>query len=158
MEEKEEKIPTSREKVFFFFFIFFFVFLFLISPPLSGALFSLAVSQILIVNTWMHDIGRFQGANYPLLRTVFEQNLRLFSHTREGDDKKTLLLFVIRDHTSFTPLEALAKAIREDIAKIWGQIAKPEQFEESVAGLISHIPFKKSSFFFFFPLVTFSFL
>jgi len=99
----------------------------------KSALFSLAVSQIMIVNIWMHDIGRFQGANYPLLRTVFEQNLRLFSHQQPSStsERKTLLLFVIRDYTTFTPLNALSDAINQDISKIWGQIDKPEGFENS---------------------------
>jgi hypothetical protein len=44
------------------------------------SLFSLALSEILIINMWCHDIGRFDGANYSLLKIVFELNLQLFQH------------------------------------------------------------------------------
>ena len=42
------------------------------------SLFALAMADVLIVNMWMHDIGRYNAANYSLLKAVFELNLRLF--------------------------------------------------------------------------------
>ena len=59
----------------------------LLSPSLTccpqdferkSTLFSLASSEILIVNLWEHQVGLYQGANMGLLRTVFEVNLGLF--------------------------------------------------------------------------------
>ena len=59
----------------------------LLSPSLTccaqdferkSALFSLASSEILIVNLWEHQVGLYQGANMGLLKTVFEVNLGLF--------------------------------------------------------------------------------
>jgi Root hair defective 3 GTP-binding protein (RHD3) len=44
----------------------------------KSALFSLASSEILIINLWEHQIGLYQGANMGLLKTVFEVNLGLF--------------------------------------------------------------------------------
>lgn len=44
----------------------------------KSALFSLASSQILLVNLWEHQIGLYQGANMALLKTVIEVNLSLF--------------------------------------------------------------------------------
>lgn len=44
----------------------------------KSALFSLASSEILIVNLWEHQVGLYQGANMGLLKTVFEVNLNLF--------------------------------------------------------------------------------
>lgn len=44
----------------------------------KSALFSLASSEILIVNLWEHQVGLYQGANMGLLKTVFEVNLGLF--------------------------------------------------------------------------------
>jgi len=41
-------------------------------------LFSLAVSEVIIVNLWEHQVGLYQGANLGLLKTVFEVNLQLF--------------------------------------------------------------------------------
>ncbi|KAH0452618.1 hypothetical protein IEQ34_019917 [Dendrobium chrysotoxum] len=84
----------------------------------QSALFALAVSDIVLINMWCHDIGREQAANKPLLKTVFQVMMRLFS------PRKTTLLFVIRDKTK-TPLENLEPILREDIQKIWDSVQKP---------------------------------
>ncbi|KAJ6696292.1 PROTEIN SEY1 [Salix koriyanagi] len=55
----------------------------------QSALFALAVSDIVLINMWCHDIGREQAANKPLLKTVFQ-----------------------------TPLENLEPVLREDIQKV----------------------------------------
>ena len=44
----------------------------------KAALFSLASSEVLLVNMWEHQVGLYQGANMSLLKTVFEVNLGLF--------------------------------------------------------------------------------
>lgn len=44
----------------------------------KAALFSLATTEVLIVNLWEHQVGLYQGANMGLLKTVFEVNLALF--------------------------------------------------------------------------------
>lgn len=85
----------------------------------QSALFALAVSDIVLINMWCHDIGREQAANKPLLKTVFQVMMRLFS------PRKTTLLFVIRDKTK-TPLENLEPILREDIQKIWDGVPKPQ--------------------------------
>jgi hypothetical protein len=73
---------------------------------------------------WCHDIGREQAANKPLLKTVFQVMMRLFS------PRKTTLLFVIRDK-SRTPLENLEPILREDIQKIWDAVPKPHAHKET---------------------------
>ncbi|XP_068634608.1 protein ROOT HAIR DEFECTIVE 3-like [Aristolochia californica] len=85
----------------------------------QSALFALAVSDIVLINMWCHDIGREQAANKPLLKTVFQVMMRLFS------PRRTTLLFVIRDKTK-TPLEHLEPVLREDIQKIWDSVPKPQ--------------------------------
>lgn len=90
----------------------------------QSALFALAVSDIVMINLWCHDIGREQAANRPLLKTIFEVLMRLFS------PRKTTLLLVIRDKTK-TPVEYLAQALKEDIQKIWDSVRKPEIFKEA---------------------------
>ncbi|KAL8043355.1 hypothetical protein ABFX02_09G114700 [Erythranthe guttata] len=90
----------------------------------QSALFALAVSDIVLINMWCHDIGREQAANKPLLKTVFQVMMRLFS------PRKTTLIFVIRDKTR-TPLENLEPVLREDIQKIWDAVPKPEAHRET---------------------------
>ncbi|XP_065866893.1 protein ROOT HAIR DEFECTIVE 3-like [Euphorbia lathyris] len=91
----------------------------------QSALFALAVSDIVLINMWCHDIGREQAANKPLLKTVFQVMMRLFS------PRKTTLMFVIRDKTR-TPLENLEPVLREDIQKIWDSVPKPESQKETL--------------------------
>ncbi|CAN1827186.1 Protein ROOT HAIR DEFECTIVE 3 homolog 1 [Linum perenne] len=74
----------------------------------QSALFALAVSDIVLINI-----------NKPLLKTVFQVMLRLFS------PRKTTLMFVIRDKSK-TPLENLEPVLREDIQKIWDSVPKPQ--------------------------------
>ncbi|KAE8669731.1 Protein ROOT HAIR DEFECTIVE 3-like protein 2 [Hibiscus syriacus] len=90
----------------------------------QSALFALAVSDIVLINMWCHDIGREQAANKPLLKTVFQVMMRLFS------PRKTTLMFVIRDKTR-TPLENLEPVLREDIQKIWDSVPKPLAHKET---------------------------
>ncbi|MBA0552018.1 hypothetical protein Golob_022861, partial [Gossypium lobatum] len=109
----------------------------------QSALFALAVSDIVLINMWCHDIGREQAANKPLLKTVFQVMMRLFS------PRKTTLMFVIRDKTRVgfsdvnevygfltvpflqTPLENLEPVLREDIQKIWDSVPKPQAHKET---------------------------
>ncbi|KAL9861991.1 Protein ROOT HAIR DEFECTIVE 3 1 [Arabidopsis thaliana] len=90
----------------------------------QSALFALAISDIVLINMWCHDIGREQAANKPLLKTVFQVMMRLFS------PRKTTMLFVIRDKTR-TPLENLEPVLREDIQKIWDSVPKPIAHKET---------------------------
>ncbi|BBM98569.1 protein SEY1 [Marchantia polymorpha subsp. ruderalis] len=88
----------------------------------QSALFALAVSDIVLINMWCHDIGREQAANKPLLKTVFQVMMRLFT------PRKTTLLFVIRDKTR-TPLSTLEPILRGDVQKIWESAPKPPKYE-----------------------------
>jgi hypothetical protein len=54
----------------------------------KSALFSLASTEVLIVNLWEHQIGLYQGANMGLLKTVFEVNLGLFGGGGDGTKAK----------------------------------------------------------------------
>ncbi|KAF9614174.1 hypothetical protein IFM89_015682 [Coptis chinensis] len=91
----------------------------------QSALFALAVSDIVLINMWCHDIGRERAANKPLLKTVFQVMMRLLS------PRKTTLIFVIRDKTK-APFDILADALREDIQKvIWNTVPKPEAHKEA---------------------------
>ncbi|KAA3479113.1 protein ROOT HAIR DEFECTIVE 3-like protein 2-like [Gossypium australe] len=67
---------------------------------------------------------RGEAANKPLLKTVFQVMMRLFS------PRKTTLLFVIRDKTK-TPLEYLEPILREDIQKIWNVVSKPAAHKDT---------------------------
>ena len=89
------------------------------------ALFAMATADVLLVNMWCNDIGREQASGKPLLRTIFEVNLKVFS-----PEKKTMLLFVIRDRSK-TPFERLVEGLRQDLESIWRGITKPDRYINS---------------------------
>ncbi|KAJ7217672.1 RHD3/Sey1 [Mycena pura] len=94
----------------------------------KSALFSLASSEILIINIWEHQVGLYQGANMALLKTVFEVNLGLFGKNATGG--RTLLLFVIRDHIGQTPLANLQATLTADLKRIWESLSKPPELTD----------------------------
>ncbi|KAG1334021.1 Protein ROOT HAIR DEFECTIVE 3 [Cocos nucifera] len=90
----------------------------------QSSLFALAISDIVLINMWCHDIGREHAANRPLLKTVFQVMMHLFS------PRKTKLLFVIRDKTK-TPLKLLQPVLMDDIQKIWDTVYKPQAHRQT---------------------------
>ncbi|KAF6265964.1 RHD3/Sey1 [Scenedesmus sp. NREL 46B-D3] len=94
----------------------------------QSALFALAVADVLLINVWCHDIGREQGSGKPLMKTIFQVNLKLFAP--EPNRRRTVLLFVIRDKSK-TPMAMLAEVLAEDVHKMWDSISKPPQYVDS---------------------------
>ncbi|KAK5826098.1 hypothetical protein PVK06_021007 [Gossypium arboreum] len=78
----------------------------------QSALFALAIADIVLINMWCHDIGREQAANKPLLKTVFQVMMRLFS------PRKTTQLFVVRDKTKVW-------------TNIWNAVSKPKSHKDT---------------------------
>nr|CCC52355.1 conserved hypothetical protein, fragment [Trypanosoma vivax Y486] len=94
------------------------------------SLFALSVADVLIINMWAVDVGRFNAANMSLLRTVFEVNLQLFSRADYVAEEKPTLLVVLRDFTDDDATPHF-KTVRESLDKIWSNIQKPEAFAET---------------------------
>ena len=93
----------------------------------SSSLFALAMSDVLIVNMWTSDVGRYTASNYGVLKIVFEMNLKLF---QQECAKKILIM--LRD---FDPKrnarDKIESMILSDIHKIWEEIKKPEKYKDS---------------------------
>lgn len=104
------------------------------------ALFAMATADVLMVNMWCNDLGREVASGKPLLKVVFQVNLRLFT------PRKTTLLFVIRDK-SRTPEDRLLETLREDLRRIWDGITKPERHESSSFEDFFHLEFVALSHF-----------
>jgi hypothetical protein len=94
----------------------------------QSALFALATADILLINMWAKDVGREAGAGKPLLKTIFQVNLKLFQPSPGA--RRTVLLFVLRDRTK-TPLEKLTETWEADLDRMWAAIAKPAAYENS---------------------------
>ncbi|EKX38848.1 hypothetical protein GUITHDRAFT_158461 [Guillardia theta CCMP2712] len=99
----------------------------------KSALFSLALTDIMMINMWMHEVGRFNAANLPLIKTVIEAHLRLMfaGGYVEKHVAKPLLLFVLRDCDDSTPVERLKEDVVKDIEKIWKDVSKPANFPDA---------------------------
>lgn len=67
------------------------------------------MADVLLVNIWCHDIGREQGSGKPLMKTIFQVNLKLFAP--EPNRRRTVLLFVIRDKSK-TPLAKVCEGTK----------------------------------------------
>ncbi|KAF8886909.1 RHD3/Sey1 [Infundibulicybe gibba] len=92
----------------------------------KSVLFSLASSDILIINLWEHQIGLYYGENMGFLTTMFEANIGSFGRT----NRRTLLLFVIRGHIDQTPLISLQAALLADLGRIWDALSKPVELQD----------------------------
>ncbi|XP_037429923.1 protein ROOT HAIR DEFECTIVE 3-like [Triticum dicoccoides] len=101
----------------------------------QSALFALAVSDVILINMWCHDIGREHAGNRPLLKTVFQVLMRLF------DPHKKTMLFVIRDKTK-TPFENIVADLREDIQQIWDGVQKPQTHTDAPLSDFFNIQFE----------------
>lgn len=87
------------------------------------ALFGLVISNALIVNVWLQEIGRFSAANYEILKLVFELNLRFF---KTESAKK--IIFVIRDYNDRENIEYIRSTLTADVERLWSEVPKPDQF------------------------------
>lgn len=85
----------------------------------KSALFSLALSEVLIINMWANDVGRYSAANYDTLRTVFEINLKLF-HSAEYVIGDRRVRRPIANPASSLPVSMTACAA--DVSILWGLI------------------------------------
>ena len=92
-----------------------------------SSLFALAMADVLLINMWTNDIGRYTASNYGVLKIVFEQNLKLF---QQESEKK--IVIVLRDFNEFQDdKDRLMDSILGDIKKIWGEIKKPDKFKDA---------------------------
>ena len=91
----------------------------------SSSLFSLAMSDILVINMWTSDVGRYTASNYGVLKIVFEMNLKLF----EQKTAKKIIIFLRDFDPSRNRKDKIESLILDDIHKIWKEIKLPEKFE-----------------------------
>jgi protein SEY1 len=93
------------------------------------SLFALSVADVLVINMWANDVGRYNAANMSLLRTIFEVNLQLFAHDSYTKDEKPTLLIALRDFTE-TDLQRYTDIVMTALNKTWDSITKPQGFED----------------------------
>ena len=84
------------------------------------------MADVLLINMWTTDIGRYGASNLGLLKVIFEVNLKLFD---QSASKK--LLFVLRDYDNRIEFQKIMNMLDKDLNKIWSEIYKPEKYAGS---------------------------
>jgi len=88
----------------------------------TTSLLALAIADVLLINMWTTDIGRYGASNYGLLKVIFECNLKLF-----GQSSAKKLLFVLRDFDDRgNNRQRIQELIDTDIKNLWNEIYKPD--------------------------------
>lgn len=84
------------------------------------ALFALALADVVVVNMWAHDIGRYSAANYELFETVFAHAAELRKGGRVFSAAKTVrIVMVVRDHDGESALADIRRVLLGDLENIW---------------------------------------
>ena len=81
------------------------------------------MADILMINMKMSDVGKYEAANYGLLKVIFEVNLRLFE---QKQNKK--IMIVLRDCDPRMQFIKIRIRLLEDLGKIWADIQKPDKY------------------------------
>ncbi|KAK4534467.1 hypothetical protein CDCA_CDCA02G0492 [Cyanidium caldarium] len=81
-------------------------------------LFTLSVADVVVLNMWVHDVGRPRGANYGLLTTVFSETRRLGDGNRLN--RRPRLVLALRDYDADEHnLSELSALLTDDILRLW---------------------------------------
>lgn len=83
----------------------------------QSALFSLTVSDVLLLNMMFTDIGRVQGASYGLLKLIFEERVNI------EEQKKTTVIILVRDHDYLeTSPDITKKHLERSMNELWHKV------------------------------------
>lgn len=84
--------------------------------------FAAAISDLLIINIWNHDIGRHSAANYNVLSTIFDIYFKSLLNARKksGNHRPLILLIAIRDAEE-DGADIIQKTFESDVHHIYEQ-------------------------------------
>eukprot|EP01059_Diplonema_ambulator_P031444 TRINITY_DN5769_c0_g1_i1.p1 TRINITY_DN5769_c0_g1~~TRINITY_DN5769_c0_g1_i1.p1 ORF type:complete len:679 (+),score=273.48 TRINITY_DN5769_c0_g1_i1:109-2145(+) len=94
--------------------------------------FALALADVLIINFWQNEIGRQKAMSVPLLEKVIQINFDIQLQLSESNSResKKMLMFVVRDYDSATPISRLEAKLYSTMEGIWSKISKPEKYQD----------------------------
>ncbi|PXF50021.1 Protein SEY1 [Gracilariopsis chorda] len=109
------------------------------------AAFVTCISDVLLLNLWYHDVGRFDATSYGLLKAVFSEAAK-----NAGQDAlRTALVFVVRDVDDDVVPSELEHLLQEDAKEIFDDVTKGEDissmFDISVVAL-PHMRHREEAF------------
>lgn len=74
--------------------------------------FAAAIADVILLNMWCHDVGRFDASGYALLDAVFAEAVK--NADQDPDSFKTALVFVVRDTDDDVDLPLLESSLKTD--------------------------------------------
>lgn len=86
-------------------------------------LLALALSDVVLVNMWAHDLGRHSAANYDLFETVFAHAVALRRAQANRPSRPPVsVTIIVRDHDGHAELEDIRRVLMGDLTNIWDRL------------------------------------
>lgn len=79
--------------------------------------FSAAIADVILLNMWYHDVGRFDATGYALLDAVFDEAVK--NGDQDPESFKTALVFVVRDADDDVDIPLLESVLRTDAKEVF---------------------------------------
>lgn len=112
--------------------------------------FAAAISDVILLNLWYHDVGRFDAAGYALLGSVFAEVVKIAD--QDPGSFRTALIFVVRDVDDDVDLGLLESLLRADAKEVFttgqsnsGESTIEDLFDISVVAM-PHIRHRQDKF------------
>jgi len=113
--------------------------------------FASAISDVVLINLWFHDVGRTESVSYSLLQAIFVEAAKAAA---EGGAIKTLMCFVVRDTDPSYTTEELKNILLQGARDIWNTIPKSgeavdanlEDFFDFDLFALPHMHYEKEQF------------
>lgn len=85
-------------------------------------LFALALADVVVVNMWAHDVGRYSAANYELFETVFAHAVALRRSSNVMKQSPVRVLIVVRDHDGESNVSDIHRVLMGDLRNLWDSL------------------------------------
>ncbi|KAH7649844.1 hypothetical protein FG379_001688 [Cryptosporidium bovis] len=99
-----------------------------------AALFSLAISDCMIINIPLLNLTTYSSSNFGLLKTILNSWFSLKLGENEQGEFKTTLIFAIRDITINDNDEMLSKKINQILDLLWSQVMEVNKSQLNNSG------------------------
>lgn len=86
-----------------------------------------SLADVVVLNFWYHDIGRFDASGYSLLETVFNEAVKA---SADGASFQSALVFAIRDVDDDVDVAELQETLVSDAKEMWAGFASEASLEE----------------------------
>lgn len=95
--------------------------------------FAAAISDVILLNMWYHDVGRFDASGYALLDAVFAEAVK--NADQDPDSFKTALVFVVRDTDDDIDASVLESSLKDDAKEIFQSTQSATSSDSSLDSL-----------------------